>query len=66
MTQVTGEVLTLTGQICTLAFTPVGSVAIYCNGLRQKQGLDYNASGPRVFSEYWKATDVLLCDYQHA
>jgi hypothetical protein len=28
-TQVRGEALTLTGQICTLAFTPAGSVAIY-------------------------------------
>jgi hypothetical protein len=64
--QVRGEALTLTGQICTLAFTPAGSVAIYCNGLRQKQGTDYNIDGARALSHYWRATDVLLCDYEHA
>lgn len=67
MIQVRGEALTLSaGGICTLAFTPIGGISCYCNGLRQKQGLDYQIDGARIFSPFWIATDTLLCDYEHA
>jgi hypothetical protein len=68
MTSVSGEVLVLdaaTG-VWTLAFTPSAGVAVYCNGLRQKQELDYKLNGASLISPFWIASDIVLCDYEHA
>jgi hypothetical protein len=64
--QVRGEALVMgAGGVYTLAGTPINGEAIYCNGLRQRQGLDYGIDGARIVSQFWTAPDVLLCDYEH-
>jgi len=54
----------------SLAHTPItGTLAIYRNGMRQKPGLDYNASGPAItfaVASTPQTDDVLLADYWHS
>ena len=52
----------------TLAYTPVGGVCLYVNGLRMKEGLDYTLSGKTITftaPATPKPGDVLLADYNY-
>jgi len=52
----------------TLAYTPVGGVCLYVNGLRMKEGVDYTLSG-KTITFTAEATprpgDILLADYNY-
>lgn len=68
-TQVIGEtpagVKNGTNTVFTLANTPeVGTVAVYRNGLRERLGVGYTATGPTLtFSTAPLSTDDITADY---
>jgi hypothetical protein len=49
----------------TLAHTPLSSVALYFNGIRQRQGPDYTVSGATITFASAPDSGGLLADYRY-
>jgi hypothetical protein len=60
--------------VWTLAHAPIGSVAVYRNGIRQTDrqpqdpalAPDFTLTGMSLTSPFWEATDTIVCDYEYA